>query len=51
MDVLAYGVGAILSQKGKTSQILQKCSKLTTHPIAYYSTTFMPTERNYNIYK
>jgi RNase H-like domain found in reverse transcriptase len=50
-DALAYGVGAILSQKGKTSLSLAKRSKPTTHPIAYYSATFTPTEQNYNIYE
>jgi RNase H-like domain found in reverse transcriptase len=50
-DTSAYGMGTILSQKGKTSQSLAKCSKPTTHPIAYYSATFTPTERNYNIYE
>jgi hypothetical protein len=48
---LAYGVGTVLSQMGKISQTLWKHSKPTTHPIVYYSATFTPTERNYNIYK
>jgi hypothetical protein len=48
-DASAYSVGAVLSQKGKTSQSLAKHSKPTTHPIAYYSATFTPTEWNYNI--
>jgi hypothetical protein len=47
----AYGVGAVLSQEGKTSPTLAKRTKPTTHPIAYYSATFTPTERNYNIYE
>jgi hypothetical protein len=46
----AYGMGTILSQRGKTSQTLRKWSKLTTHPITYYSTMFTLTKRNYNIY-
>jgi hypothetical protein len=50
-DALAYSMGAILSQKGKTSQTLCKCSKPMTHLIAYYSATFTPTEQNYDIYK
>jgi RNase H-like domain found in reverse transcriptase/Reverse transcriptase (RNA-dependent DNA polymerase) len=50
-DASAYGMGAVLSQKGKTSLSLAKRSKPTTHPIAYYSATFTPTERNYDIYE
>jgi hypothetical protein len=50
-DTSTYGMGPILSQRGKTLQTLQKCSKPMTHPIAYYSATFTPTERNYNIYE
>jgi hypothetical protein len=50
-DALAYGMGIILSQRGKTSPTLMKHSKPTTHPIAYYSAMFTPTERNYNIYE
>jgi len=48
MDASAYSVGAILSQKGEPNPHTQKP---TQHPIAYYSATFTPTERNYNIYK
>jgi hypothetical protein len=47
----AYGVGTILSQEGKTSPTLAKRTKLVTHPITYYSATFTPTERNYDIYE
>src|SRR5712672_1586904 len=48
-DVLAYGVGAILLQEGDINP--QKPSKPRLHPIAYYSATFTPTERNYDIYE
>src|SRR5712672_1590684 len=48
-DASAYGVGAILLQEGEVNP--QKPSKPQLHPIAYYSTTFTPTERNYDIYK
>jgi hypothetical protein len=50
-DASAYGVGTILLQEGKTSPALAKCAKPVTHPIAYYSATFTPTEHNYDIYK
>jgi hypothetical protein len=45
-DASAYGVRAILSQKGG---ITNRKSRL--HPIAYYSTTFTETEHNYDIYE
>jgi RNase H-like domain found in reverse transcriptase len=44
-------MGTILSQEGETSPTLAKRTKPTTHPVAYYSNTFTPTERNYDIYK
>ena len=44
----AYSVGAVLSQEGETNP---HTKKPTQQPIAYYSATFTPTERNYNIYK
>src|SRR6266852_1034030 len=50
-DVSAYGVGAVLSQKGESSPFLNKRTKPAIHPIAYYSATFTPTERNYDIYE
>jgi hypothetical protein len=50
-DASAYGVGAILLQEGKTSPTLAKRAKPITHPIAYYSATFTPMERNYDIYE
>ena len=41
MDAFTTGVGAVLIQgEGKKR-----------HPITYYSTTFTPTEQNYDIYK
>ena len=51
VDTSAYGMGAVLSQEGKfTTTSLAKRLKPTLHPIAYYSATFTPTERNYDIY-
>ena len=47
-DASAYGIGAILSQEG---EINPRTQKPTQQPIAYYSATFTPTERNYNIYE
>src|SRR5712675_591411 len=41
--------GAILLQEGDINP--QKPSKPHLHPIAYYSATFTPTERNYDIYE
>jgi hypothetical protein len=47
-DALSYGLGAVLSQEGE----LEKAKgKPILHPIAYYSATFTPTERNYDIYE
>jgi hypothetical protein len=52
VDASAYGVGAVLSQEGEiTTTSLAKRSTPTLHPTAYYSATFTPTERNYDIYK
>ncbi len=48
-DTSAYGVGAILSQEGEHHTTASQKPKL--HPIAYYSATFTPTERNYDIYE
>jgi len=48
-DASAYGVGAILLQEGEINP--QKPLKPRLHPIAYYSATFTPTERNYDIYE
>jgi hypothetical protein len=47
-DASAYRVGAVLSQEGELNP---RTKKPTQHPIAYYSATFTPTERNYNIYE
>ena len=47
-DASAYSVGAVLSQEGELNP---RTKKPTQHPIAYYSATFTPTERNYNIYE
>jgi hypothetical protein len=47
-DASAYDVGAVLSQKGELNP---RTKKPTQHPIAYYSSTFTPTERNYDIYE
>jgi RNase H-like domain found in reverse transcriptase len=49
-DTSVYGVGAILSQEGgSTNPVDTKKPKL--HPIAYYSATFTKTECNYDIYE
>jgi RNase H-like domain found in reverse transcriptase/Reverse transcriptase (RNA-dependent DNA polymerase) len=49
-DTSVYGVGAILSQEGGTTdQTTTRKPKL--HPVAYYSATFTETECNYDIYK
>ena len=41
-------MGAVLSQEG---EINPRTKKPTQQPIAYYSATFTPTERNYDIYE
>ena len=52
VDASAYGVGTILSQEGNhTTKTLTQHQKLVLHPVAYYSATFTPTERNYDIYE
>jgi hypothetical protein len=52
VNASAYGVGAVLSQEGEnTTTSLAKHSAPTLHPTAYYSATFTPTERNYDIYE
>jgi hypothetical protein len=52
VDASAYGVGAVLSQEGDiTTTSLAKHSAPKLHPTAYYSATFTPTERNYDIYE
>ena len=50
-DVSAYGVGAVLSQEGDVTPSLATHKKPVLHPIAYFSATFTPTERNYDIYE
>ena len=47
-DVSAYSVGTILLQEG---EIHPRTRKPTQHPITYYSATFTPMERNYDIYE
>ena len=47
-DASAYGVGAVLSQEGDFNP---RTKKFIQQPIAYYSATFTPTERNYDIYE
>jgi hypothetical protein len=49
-DASVYGVGAILSQEGGTTNPTDN-KKPRLHPIAYYSATFTETERNYDIYE
>src|SRR6266851_5509459 len=43
-DVSKYRVGAILLQDGA----LRGVTPQKRHPVAYYSTTFSPTEQNYD---
>jgi reverse transcriptase-like protein len=58
-DASAYGMGAILSQVAGSDpsdpdtncNLPPKNSKPKLHPVTYYSATFTPTERNYNIYE
>ncbi len=51
-DASAYGVGAILAQAAGTNNASPpKNSKPKLHPLAYYSATLSPAERNYDIYK
>ena len=47
-DASGYGVGAVLLQEGESNP---RTKKPMQHPIAYYSATFTPTERNYDIYE
>ena len=51
-DASAYSVGAVLSQEGDTTTpSLAKFKKPVTHPVAFFSATFTPTEWNYDIYE
>jgi uncharacterized protein with PIN domain len=46
-------MGAILSQEGGFDTLmtaLEQQKKPVLHPIAYYSATFMLTQRNYDVY-
>jgi len=45
-DTSAYGMGAVLSQEGESTNSKPKC-----HPVTYYSATFTPTKQRYDIYK
>ena len=47
-DTSAYGMGTILSQEGELNPWTKK---LMLCPITYYLSTFIPTERNYDIYE
>ena len=47
-DASAYGMGTVLLQVGEINPHTQKPMLC---PIAYYSATFTPTQRNYDIYK
>jgi reverse transcriptase-like protein len=58
-DTSAYGMGTILSQAAGSNpsdpdtncNFSPKNSKPKLHLVPYYSTTFTPTERNYDIYE
>jgi hypothetical protein len=51
-DASAYGMGVILSQEGELEENNETTlKKPKLHPLAYYSATFTPTKRNYNIYE
>jgi hypothetical protein len=47
-DASGYGIGAVLAQEGLPDQ---RTGKPRMHPVAYYSATFTPTERNYDVYE
>ena len=50
-DASAYSIGAVLSQEGGITPSLATHKKPVLHPIIYFSATFTPTERNYDIYE
>jgi RNase H-like domain found in reverse transcriptase/Reverse transcriptase (RNA-dependent DNA polymerase) len=52
-DASAYGMGAILSQEGGSEEDQEEntTKKPKLHPLTYYSATFTPMERNYDIYE
>jgi hypothetical protein len=43
-DASAYSMGTILSQEGEVTELLAKFKKPVTHPVAFFSTMFTPTE-------
>jgi hypothetical protein len=47
-DASGYGIGAVLAQDGQPDP---KTGKPCMHPVMYYSLTFTPTERNYDVYQ
>jgi reverse transcriptase-like protein len=49
--ILLQAAGPIPSTDNADNDLLHKNSKPKLHPIAYYSATFTPTERNYDIYE
>jgi len=49
MDASAYGVGAVLLQEGEINPF--KLLKPKLHPLTYFSATFTPMERNYDVYE
>jgi len=49
MDASAYGVGAVLLQEGEINPFKPLKPKL--YPLAYFSATFTPMERNYDVYE
>jgi len=52
VNASGFSVGTILLQEGEhTTPTLLKRQKPILHPVAYYSATFTPTERNYDIYE
>lgn len=51
MDALANGMGAILAQEGEIPADLEKSTMPHLHPVAYYSATFTPMQKRYDIYE
>ena len=51
-DASVYSMGVILLQEGDTTiTLLTKFKKPVTHPVAFFSATFTPTDQNYDIYE
>jgi hypothetical protein len=50
-NALANGVGAILSQEGEIPFNSTKSTNPCLHPVAYYSATFTPIQKKYDIYE